>query len=145
MKLVVDNEQIAKDVLLEESKQIIASWRNNYNNICQGLPLKAGSFWNYEILEFYIEISQLKLQLYNFREFDADQYILIKKRSSMESKEEDFKAISVIELLSRHKILIKYFVDKTNVSEKLPVEELLDNTNFDFLILMLKILALPTM
>ena len=127
MKLVVDNEELAREVLSEDSKKIIATWYTCYNNILGNEALKKGSFWNYEILEFYIEISQLKVQLYYFREFLPKQYVLLKTRNSMERKE-DFKVVAVLELLSnKHKISIQKFKVRT-------AEELSDNTNFNLLI-----------
>lgn len=133
MKMVVDNEEFARDVLTEQSKMIIATWYDKYKNICQGLPLKSNEYWNYEILEFFIEISQLKVQIYYFREFVTKQYVLLKTRKSMDRKE-GIKVVTILENLKGHKLLIAEFQDNNKLSEKLSVEDLLDNTNFDCLI-----------
>lgn len=127
MKLLVDNEELAREVLTEKSKNIIGTWYDKYNNICLGRPLKFESFWNYELLEFFIEISKLKVQIYYYREFVTNQYVLLNTRKSMDRKE-DFKIIFILELLTGHKILI------TEFNDKLSVEDLLDNTNFECLI-----------
>jgi len=133
MKLVVDNEEKAREILSQQSKNVIATWYNKYNNVCLGLPLKSGEFWNHEILEFYIHISQLKVQIYYFREFVADQYVLVKTRKSMD-RQEDCKVISLLELLSGYKLLITEYKNTTNLIENLSVIDLLDNTNFNALI-----------
>jgi len=44
MSLVVNNEKTTKERLSQESKDIIASLHNKYNNVCRGLPFKAGDF-----------------------------------------------------------------------------------------------------
>jgi hypothetical protein len=133
MKLVIDHEEQAREVLSHKSKDIIATWYNKYNNVYQNLPLKQGEFWNFEILEFYIQISNLKVQIYYFREFVANQYVLLKTRANMD-RQEDLKVLSLLELSSGHKLLIKEFNDKTNKLENLSVNVLLDNTNFNELI-----------
>lgn len=82
MKLVVDNEEVARERLSQTSLCTIGTWYDKYQSPLQGIALKKGEFWNHEILEFYIEISQLKVQLYYFREFLVDQYVLLKTMKS---------------------------------------------------------------
>ena len=127
MKLVLDNEELAREKLSEDSQKVIGTWYHCLTDVAKDNALKAGSFWNYEILEFYIDISKLKVQLYYFKEFVTNKYVLLKTRNSME-RQEGLKVVSVIELLSHHKILIKHFINETSV------EDLLDNTNFSSLI-----------
>ena len=100
----------------------------SYLSILKNETLKKGEFWNFEILEFYIKISQQKVQLYYFREFITGKYVLLKTRTSMERKD-GFKIVSILEYLNGHKVLIRSF---DNVAST--VEDLIDNTNFNFLI-----------
>jgi len=132
MKSVIDNEETARERLSQESKDTIASWYNKYNNFGLGIALKPGEFWNHEILEFYIHLSQLKVQIYYFREFVADKYVLLKTRKSMDRKE-DHRVVPLLQLLTGHKLLITEFKDTTNLSKCLSANDLLDNTNFDSL------------
>jgi hypothetical protein len=127
MKLVVDNEEVARERLSQTSLCTIGTWYDKYQSPLQGIALKKGEFWNHEILEFYIEIAQLKVQLYYFREFLVDQYVLLKTRKAME-RIEGLKVVSILELLNGHKLLIKEYEGSVSV------EDLLDNTNFDSLI-----------
>jgi len=127
MKLVVDNEEYAREKLSESSKRTIGTWYEKYCCPLEGIALKKGEFWNHEILEFYIEIGQLKVQLYYFQEFTVDKYVLLKTRKAMERKE-GFKVITILELLNNHKVLIKEHKGTESV------DDLLDNTNFECLI-----------
>ena len=144
MKVVVDHEEITREVLSKKSKNTIATWYNCIDNkVFKGTALKFGEFWNYEILEFYIMISQLEVQIYYFREFIPGKYVLVQTRKDMDRKE-DSQIVCLLELLNKHKLRISEFHDSTSSSlAKMPVNDLVDNTNFDDLILVRNNCTIP--
>jgi len=49
-------------------------------------------------------------------------------------RQEDYKVLSLLQLLTGHKLLITEYKDTNNLSKCLSVDDLLDNTNFDSLV-----------
>lgn len=128
MKFVVDHEEQARDrKLSSDSLEIIGKWYGIYTNPIEKVALKPGEFWTYELLEFYIQMSQLEVQIYYFREYIPNQYVLIKTRHSM-ARNTEYKVITILEKMDKHKLQIKKIVADVSV------EDLIDNTNFDVLI-----------
>ena len=128
MKVVVDNEEQARERGLSATAiDTIGKWYDKCNYPLSKTALKKGEFWTSELLEFYVSVSQTKAQIYYFKEFLPDQYVLIKTRQSME-RISDCKVVTLLEQLSGHKLWIR------NIKGGIPVEELIDNTNFDILI-----------
>jgi len=126
MKLMVDKEEEAR-ILSTNSRETIGKWYDKYSCPLENLALKRGEFWTYELLEFYIRISQMKAQIYYFKEFVENMFVLVKTRHSME-RIPDYKVVTILELMNGHKLLIR------NINVDMSVEELIDNTNFDVLV-----------
>jgi len=64
MKLVVDNEECFGERLSESSNPAIETLYEKYSCPLEGVALKQSELLNHDILVFYMEIGQLKVQLY---------------------------------------------------------------------------------
>jgi len=126
MKLVIDKEEEARD-LSANARETIGKWYDRYKYPLENLALKRGEFWTYELLEFYIRISQIKAQIYYFYEFKESVFVMVKTRHSMERIPE-CKVVILLERMNGHKLLIR------KVNAVISIEELIDNTNFSVLI-----------
>jgi len=109
-----------------ESVNIIDKWNGDLvNSIESGNPLKAGEFWNIEILENYIQKANIQRYIFYYREIPNEQkFVLVKTRQNLTCPPSNSKCLIFVELTNKHKLLV----------EQLPGERdcriLFQNTDF---------------
>jgi len=91
------------------SVDIISGWNSDLiKSVESGSSLKVGEFWNVEILEFYILISEIECSIFYYREIpDEKKYVLVKTRANMTCPSKNNNCMVFVELANRHKMLVQ--------------------------------------
>jgi len=125
MSFVIENKDKFKK-MSNESLNVIGRWNSDLiRGVESGNPLKLGEFWNVEILENYISIANIQCSIFYYREIPGEEkFVLVKTRSHMSCPSKDSKCLVFVELVNKHKMLVKQMPGKQDCPT------LFENTDF---------------